>query len=176
MNYNPYSSPYGSPYRANYGVPSYGTPNYMAQPQQPQMQPQTQMQPQPQATQYDMPIQDIRFVTTEEAKAFIVMPNSTVLLIDKASGRAQLKSADNMGQSASKHFRFEEINADGTPVVEKETPAPVDFSRFLTREDLESMGFITFEKYNELCHQLDALKKQVAIGKANGGNRQAQQH
>ena len=83
MNYgNPYSSyPYGG-----YGMPNYGQRNYM-QPQQPIAQPQMQQAQQP-TMQYETPIQDIRFATSEEAKAFIVMPNTRALLIDKNGGVA----------------------------------------------------------------------------------------
>ena len=81
---NPYSQ---YPY-TGYGYPTYGRQNYM-QPQQPMAQPQMQQQTQP-TMQYETPIQDIRFVTSEEAKAFIVMPNSKALLIDKNGGVAHL--------------------------------------------------------------------------------------
>ena len=56
--------------------PSYGSPNYMQRgyapqpPQMPQVTPQMQAQPQPQIL-YEIPLQDVRFVTSEEAKAFI---------------------------------------------------------------------------------------------------------
>jgi hypothetical protein len=82
---NPYSQ---YPY-TGYTYPNYGNRQFM-QPQQQMAQPQMQQQVQP---QYETPIQDIRFVTSEEAKAFIVMPNSKALLIDKNSGVAHLKTA-----------------------------------------------------------------------------------
>ncbi len=142
MNYgNPYSQ---YPY-TGYGYPNYGRQNYM-QPQQqmaqPQMQPQQQVQP-----QYETPIQDIRFVTSEEAKAFIVMPNSKALLIDKNGGVAHLKTADNMGQSVTQYFKFEQVNADGTPIKAQEKQQAVDFSQF-----------VTISQYNELLGQFNDLK------------------
>lgn len=186
MNYYPYSSPYGAQNRAQYGVPSYGGYNYTQQPQQmpsiPQNQPQMQPQPQP---QYEMPIQDIRFVTAEEAKAFIVMPNTSVLLIDKSSGIAQLKSADNMGQSNSKHFRFEEVNADGSPIKPQEQPTQPDFKDFVklsdinkfgfaTMEDIKGLGFATTEQLNQLSLKIDALQKQNTGVKQNVGTSKPQ--
>lgn len=176
MNYYPYSSPYGAQNRAQYGVPSYGGYNYNPQPQQMAQMPQNSPQVQP---QYDAPIQDIRFVTTEEAKAFIVMPNSTVLLIDKASGRAQLKSADQMGQSASKFFRFEEINADGTPVKpQPEQPQPdyKDFVKlselntlgFATLDDIKKFGFVTYDQYASLEKKLDEIQSRLDRARPNG--------
>ena len=182
MNYYPYSSPYGAQNRAQYGVPSYGGYNYTPQPQQMPSMPQNQPQAQP---QYEMPIQDIRFVTAEEAKAFIVMPNTSVLLIDKSSGVAQLKSADNMGQSNSKHFRFEEVNADGSPIKPQEKPSQTDFKDFVklsdmnkfgfaTMDDIKTIGFATMEQVNELSQKLDAIQNQRTGVKQNVGTSKPQ--
>jgi hypothetical protein len=167
MNYYPYNSPYGNQYRGQYGVQSYQMPNYGAQPQQPQMQSQPQPQAQP---QYEMPIQDIRFVTAEEAKAFIVMPNSRVLLIDR-SGMAYLKTADNMGQSQTQCFRFEAVNADGSPIKPQEQPNQPDFKDFVkiqdvdkfgfaTLDDIKRLGFATVKQVDELSQKIDALQNQ----------------
>ena len=150
---NPYSQ---YPY-TGYGYPNYGRQNFM-QPQQqmaqPQMQPQQQVQP-----QYETPIQDIRFVTSEEAKAFIVMPNSKALLIDKNGGVAHLKTADNMGQSVTQYFKFEQVNADGTPIKPQEKQQAVDFSQF-----------VTISQYNELLGQFNDLKSMFK----NANNKQAE--
>jgi hypothetical protein len=157
MNYgNPYSQ---YPY-TGYAYPNYGNRQFM-QPQQPQM---AQQQQQP--MQYETPIQDIRFVTSEEAKAFIVMPNSKALLIDQKGGIAHLKTADNMGQSVTQYFRFEQINADGSPIKPKEPTPQVDFEQFAKKEELN--GFATVEQYNALVEQLNIMKKMIVGGKPNG--------
>ncbi len=169
MSYNPYYSPYGTPQnRAQYGVPSYGGYNYTPQPQQMASMPQNQPNTQP---QYEMPIQDIRFVTAEEAKAFIVMPNSRVLLIDR-SGTAYLKTADNMGQSQTQCFRFEAVNADGSPIKPQEKPTQPDFKDFVkmseigsfgfvTAEEMKKCGFATSEQLKELSAKFDDLKRSI---------------
>lgn len=141
-----------------YGYPTYGQRNYM-QPQQPMAQQQMQAQQQPMQPQYETPIQDIRFVTSEEAKAFIVMPNSKALLIDKNGGVAHLKTADNMGQSVTQYFKFEQVNADGTPIKPQEQTTPqVDFGQFAKKEELT--GFVTIEQYKQLADQYNSLVEQ----------------
>ena len=145
---NPYSQ-YGY---TGYNYPNYGRQSYM-QPQQPIGQPQMQVQQQAQP-QYETPIQDIRFVTSEEAKAFIVMPNSKALLIDRNGGVAHLKTADNMGQSVTQYFKFEQVNADGSPIKPQETAQSVDFSQF-----------VTISQYNDLLAQFDGLKNMVQNAK-----------
>ena len=165
---NPYSQ---YPY-TGYGYPTYGRQNFM-QPQQPMAQsPMQQVQQQP-TMQYETPIQDIRFVTSEEAKAFIVMPNSKALLIDKNGGVAHLKTADNMGQSVTQYFKFEQVNADGTPIKAQEPTPQVDFGQFAKKEELN--GFVTIEQYKQLAEQYNSLAEQfktmqkiIAGGKPNG--------
>jgi hypothetical protein len=135
------------------------------QPQQTMAQPQMQQQAQPQPAQYEAPIQDIRFVTSEEAKAFIVMPNSKALLIDKNGGVAHLKTADNMGQSVTQYFKFEQVNADGTPLKPQEPIPQVDFNQFAKREDLN--GFVTIEQYKALLTKLEVMQNLMVGGKQN---------
>lgn len=160
-------------YAPYYPYPSYANYGYQAQMQQRgQMAMQNQQQPRPQQPpiQYDAPIQDVRFVTSEEAKAFIVMPNSKALLIDKGNGIAHLKMADNMGQSVTHCFKFQQINPDGSPIAPKETPQPLDADKFAKREDLE--GFVSIQQYEELAsklkelsEQFSSMKKTIAGGK-----------
>lgn len=151
-----FNSPFQNNYGVNYGMPTYGQPNYGANPQM--YRPQQPQQPQQQP--YEMPIQDIRFVTSEEAKAFILMPNSKVLLIDRNNGIAHLKVADNLGQSNTMLFRFEPINPDGTPVKapENTTPVQVDMSKYITIQDLPKLGVITKEQFDGLADKVKNIQ------------------
>ena len=169
--YNPYSNyPYGG-----YGYPNYGNRQFsQMQPQQQIIQPQMQQVQQQPPMQYETPIQDIRFVTTEEAKAFIVMPNSKALLIDKNGGVAHLKTADNMGQSVTQYFKFEQVNADGSPIKPQEPTPQVDFGQFVKKEEL--VGLPTAEQYqqltnqyNDLIEQFNGLKSMLQNGKMRQG-------
>lgn len=161
---NPYSQ---YPY-TGYAYPNYGRQNFM-QPQQQMAQPQMQQQVQ-QQMQYETPIQDIRFVTSEEAKAFIVMPNSKALLIDKNGGVAHLKTADNMGQSVTQYFKFEQVNADGTPLKPQEPTPQVDYGKFLTKDELPKYGFVTKDQFNAVLDKLELMKKQMEKGAKDNGN------
>lgn len=154
-----------------YGYQPFGMPSYQQRPYsyQPQQVAQPQMQPQPQAQMpFETPIQDVRFVTSEEAKAYIVMPNSKALLIDK-SGIAYLKSADNMGQSQTQYYRFEAVNADGTPLQPQEPNTQADLAQFVKKDELEKLGFVTISQYNELAQKLENIQKQLSGGRQNVG-------
>lgn len=158
--------------------PSYGNPNYMQRgyapqaPQMPQAQPQPQMQMQPQMPQQspmEMPIQDIKYVNKAQAEAYIVFPNTKVMLIDRESGIVYIKAADGMGQSQTEYFRFEPINADGTPIKPQEPTPQVNLDDFVRKEQLDKLGFVNIEQFNALAEKMEQIQKRLEGAKANVG-------
>ena len=134
--------------------------NFQSQPQ-PQMQRQQMSQ-----VPVEMPIQDIRFVTSEEAKAYIVYPNNKVLLIDRQNNIAHLKSADNMGQSSSKTYKFQEVDSEGKSLA-KDCPNPaLDLKDYVKKTDLQTMT----DKILELETRVTKLfnVKQIIGGESDG--------
>ena len=170
---------YNNPY-SNYPYSNYGMPNYSQRPYTPQaqqamqntqqipMQPQPQMQMQPQ-TPMEMPIQDIKYVNKAQAEAYIVFPNTKVMLIDKESGVVYVKTADGMGQTKTDYFRFEPINADGSPIKPQEPTPQVDFNQFIKREDLEKLGFVNIEQFNQLAQKFEQIQKRLEGARTNVG-------
>ena len=168
-----FNSYQGYPY-SNYGTPNYMQRAYNPQPQQmaqpqPQPQPQVQMPVAQQMPPIEMPIQDIRYVNKAQAEAYIVFPNTKVMLIDKESGIVYMKTADGMGQTKTDYFRFEPINADGSPIKPQEPTPQVDFDDFIKKQDLENFGFVTVSQYNELAQKLEQIQKQISGGRQNVG-------
>lgn len=201
---NPYyysPTPYGTPQNGTYAPVQppygnlYGQTQQMAQnPQQMAQTPYYQQQynqPQPQQaqqSQVSVPIKDIRFVTSEEAKAFIVMPNSNALLIDTANGMAFLKSADGIGQSVTKTYKFSEVGTNGQPIKSETIKQEMDYEQFVKRSDIadyiQQYGFVTKTQYEALQAQLDSLKQQIQAAtnvsmnnsdRGNGNGRKQQQ-
>lgn len=160
--YNAYS------YNAGYGMPNYQQRAYNPIMQPMQQMPQNMQIPM-QQPQSDMPIQDIKFVNAAQAEAYIVFPNTKVLLIDMQSGIAHLKSADGMGQSQTKYFKFIPSNADGSPVQQTEPTTQINLDGFVKREELESLGYVTVDKYNELIEELNKIKQYLSGAKQNAG-------
>ena len=156
--YPTYAMPnaYGNPYNRVYGQP------YPQQPQpqtsQPYMNQPTQQAPQP---NYEMPIQNILFTTSEEAKAYIVMPNQKVLLIDRATGIAHLKFADNMGQSQTQYFKFQPVDSNGVPLNEPDDKVEISFESYVTKDELNAMGFARSDELQTLSKKIDDLQKMV---------------
>ena len=120
--------------------------------------PSTPQNSAPSAFNYDTPIQDIRFVNKAQAEAFLVYPNTTVLLIDKELGVAHLKSADSTGLSKTKLYKIEEINPDGTAVK------PSQPAQSINMEEI-SKKFVTVEQYDALVSKIKALQEIIAGAK-----------
>ena len=168
------NTPYQSyPYQSNYGgMPSYAQRGYGSTPQpmaQPQPQVQQPMQMPQQMPPMELPIQDIKYVNRAQAEAYIVFPNTKVMLIDKESGIVYVKTADGMGQTQTDYFRFDRVNADGSPIKPQEPIPQVDFDQFIKKEDLEKLGFVTVAQYNELAQRMEQIQKRLEGVKTNGG-------
>lgn len=165
MAYTNYSNPYmggaNGQYTAPYNNGAYVQP-YAMQPQQTQVQnqPMQQQYVQPQQQMiYEMPIQAVKFTTEDEAKAYIVMPNQRVLLIDRINGIAYDKSADSLGQSKSKVYHFVDINKS----TEIQQDLSINLEQYVKKEDLGA--FITGETLDsfkkDMVSRFDELKKTV---------------
>lgn len=69
----------------------------------------------------------------EGAKAWQLMPNSNVILMDSENdGRFYIKTSDNVGMCNLRRFRYEEIQGDDT------TPN-VDLSEYVKKSELENL-------------------------------------
>ena len=161
---NNYTNPYFNGGQPQYISP-YGNNNAYMQAQQPVAQQQVQQPMQPTYVQpqqqmvYEMPIQAVKFVTEDEAKAYIVMPNQRVLLIDRVNGVAYDKSADSLGQSKSKMYHF----TDPEKMIEAQPIPTIDLDKYATKDDLDI--FVKADDLSALeskiMAQMEDLKKSV---------------
>lgn len=131
-NFNQQAAFPQSPY--NYGYSSYqGYSPY----QQAAPQPQQQMQALAQG-------QNTYFYVNgkEGAKAFIVAPNSSAMLMDSDSNAFYIKSANQQGQATLKKFTFREENEDG--------PVASVTDNIVTKEDLTAFEQKVMARLDEL--------------------------
>lgn len=139
----------------------------MANMQQP-IQPRIQMPTQPpMPMQYEIPLRETKFVTSEEAKAYIVMPNSASLLIDKQQGIAYLKSADNMGQSFMEIYTFTKYgeNAPKLSRSEETTPQSIDLSSYVKKDEIGAFKFAKMEDLEKLSAKIEQMAKNMPTQK-----------
>lgn len=69
------------------------------------------------------------------AKDHIVQPNTTAWMMDNNEPVFYVKSADNLGTTTFKAYRFEEIAEPGQPM---QTPQ-IDMSKYVQREEFDSL-------------------------------------
>lgn len=156
---------YNNPYQYQSYYPNYGQNynyNMQANSQQRSM-PTQQTQPSQSVQQtqnYETPIQNIRFLNSDEIKGYVVFPGTKEMLIDRAKGITYIKSANTMGESFSRIFRFEEISEEDLDTKKPEQPV-IDTSSFVKRDDLKN--FLTKEDLVDINTKLDKMEKYIRI-------------
>lgn len=113
----------------------------------------------------DIPIQGVKFVTGDEAKAFIVMPNTRVLLMDKSNSIFYIKSADSLGQSTTETFRFEKV--ENNSLAGEKEKEQINLTEYAKKDDLSNL--VTNDRLSEvetkLSKKLEELQKSINIKK-----------
>lgn len=163
---NPYQN---YSYQPNYQQPNYMQRGYASQPpQMPQFQQMAQTPMTIPANQQTPQIQEIRYGTEEEAKAYIVFPNCIAYFIDYPQNRLYAKAANPSGISNMEYFSLIPINADGSPIKPQKPTPQVNYDEFVKVEQLKDFGFVTIEQYNALAQKLDQMQKKLEGVKPNG--------
>lgn len=149
-------------YNSNYVNPyGYGNQNY-------NMQNQSYYGNMQNTNDYGM--QGVKFVTQDEAKAYIVMPNQRVMLMDKNNSLFYIKSADGLGQSNLEAYEFKKVDINNPQP--KENPAPnFDHENLVKRDELDKL--VNKEEFAsklkavtiDLTQKIDELKKSINIKK-----------
>ena len=165
---------YNNSYLGNGG---YGNQMYSSYPQnyanyQQQMMQRQMQQPQTYMPQ-DVPFNDIKFVTADEARAYIVMPNTKVMLMDRDKSIFYIKSADAMGKSTLEGFKYSKIdeNSTETQTIEFDTKEFVkmdDLKDFITKNDISN--FITKDELKEIDTKLENIQKRIKINEILKGD------
>ena len=130
-------------------------PNYNYNQQRP-VQPMT---PQPQTTE-DVPFNDIKFVTEDEAKGYILFPNTRVMLLDRDKSVFYIKTADSLGKSTLEGYKYTRLEDKSSDNVSREidtkdfvkTQDMKDYlSNFITKDDMKN--FITKEEFDNVIKE-----------------------
>jgi hypothetical protein len=128
----------------------------------------------PQYPQYQQPtypqqpieqkFQDIKFLNAEQIKAYIVLPNTKEMLIDRENSMAYIVSADNMGNSTIKKYSFVDLNE---PKVEEKQPE-IDLTQYVKLSDLDKFvqkgdlqTLLPMDSIKSLENKLQALESRL---------------
>ena len=94
----------------------------------------------------ELPFNDVKFVTEDEAKAYIVLPNAKVMLMDRDKSMFYIKSADTLGKSTLEAFKYSKIDDNPTQqVLNENTP----------------LEFVKTSDFNPFIEQLNLLKQEM---------------
>lgn len=119
----------------------------------------------------DMPIQGVKFVTADEARAFMVLPNTRVMLMDRNNSIFYIKSADSLGQSMLEAYEFKKIDNTKPDTATADTNQNINLEQFVKKDQLGNV--VTTEKLNselktvkdELSSKIEEVKKSINIKK-----------
>lgn len=119
----------------------------------------------PQQNSFLAPMNNIQLASLDEAKAYILTPNSQMLFLDKDKQRCYLKTADSYGQSnleiynLQKQEQTQEIQV--TPV--EPIPKEIDLSGYAKSENLDNLKqeLETFRDY--ITKKLNEINKKVDL-------------
>ena len=170
-SYNPYQ---------NYGYqPSYQQPQQVVQNQQ-----QYQQQYMPTTS---VPFNEVRFATLKEAEAYIVVPNTKVMFMDRDNSVFYIKSADSLGKSTLEGYKYTPMDNSPTESVSLDFD-PKDFVKtddlknyltkqyldgFVTRNDIKD--FITKDDLKGIDARFDKLQKQIVGDMLKGDGKNGKQ-
>lgn len=152
-----YSNIYGNYPNSRYSnLPAWAMPNLT----------QPYMQPTAQEIANGIFFNHIRYVNKNEMASYVVLPNNTDMIIDKENGVVQIKSADQMGNSFTRNFKFEEINEQPTDKSQTEQKlAESELKDYVKKEDLAD--FIKTDALEAVSKQLNEkltdLEKKIKV-------------
>lgn len=155
---------FNNPYLNNQYNGTY-IPNYNYNQQVPMQRPmQMQTTPQQQTTE-DVPFNDIKFVTEDEAKGYILFPNTRVMLLDRDKSVFYIKTADSLGKSTLEGYKYTKLEDKSSDNVSceidtKDFVKTQDLKGYITREDLANFitkddmkNFITKEEFDNVIKE-----------------------
>ena len=143
-------------YLPYWNKPYYGPVGYNTLSQHQQVQPDS----------FDIPIQGFKFLTAKEIEGRIVLPSNTEILVDRENKIIHINSADQIGQSSDRKYKYEELidkkeNEASEPALE----AKINTDDFAKKEDLQD--FIKnddFKSFSDtLTSKIEALEKKLKV-------------
>ena len=143
-------------YLPYWNKPYYGPVGYNTLSQPQQVQPDS----------FDIPIQGFKFLTAKEIEGRIVLPSNTEILVDRENKIIHIKSADQIGQSSDRKYKYEElIDKQENESTKANIEAQIKTEDFAKKEDLQQ--FIKTSDFEELSKTLsskiETLEKKLKV-------------
>lgn len=115
-----------------------------------------------QQTSFFAPQSNIQFATLDEAKAYIITPNSQMIFLDKDKQRCYLKTSDTNGQSRLEIYNLQKQDIDQPAIVQE--PAPkIDMSAYAKTESIDQIKADLEALKEQLTTKLNELNRKVEL-------------
>lgn len=122
-----------------------------------------------QQTSFLAPMNNIQLASLDEAKAYILTPNSQMLFLDKDKQRCYLKTADAYGQSNLEIYNLQKQEQQQEQEIQQATVEPIpkiDMSEYAKNETLESLKQELDAFKNDITNKLNEISKKVELRSA----------
>lgn len=124
--------------------------NYFSRPQTPVQQ-----------TAFFTPLNNIQFATLDEAKGFVLTPNSQMIFLDKDKQRCYLKTADNNGYSKFEIYNLQKQDSEVQEVSAQ--PAQPDLTLYAKTENLDALKNELDAFKNDITANLKEIYKKIEL-------------
>lgn len=111
--------------------------------------------------QFFTPLNNIQFATLDEAKGFVLPPNSQMIFLDKDKQRCYLKTADNNGYSKFEIYNLQKQDADVQETTAQ--PVPPDLSVYAKNENLDALKSELDTFKNDITSSLKEIYKKIEL-------------
>ena len=99
----------------------------------------------------------VLYGTIDEAKAYMLLPNESIMIINKELGEFYVKIADSMGKSLLEEFYYGKKEKKSSESVSAE----LDTKELVKTSDL--VNFATKEDLKGVYEQLESIKTQIQL-------------
>lgn len=120
----------------------------------------------PQQTNFLAPMNNIQLASLDEAKAYILTPNSQMLFLDKDKQRCYLKTSDAYGQSNLEIYNLQKQEPQQEQKQEASVepiPKEIDLSGYAKNENVDSLKQELEAFKNEITNKLNDINKKVEL-------------
>lgn len=120
----------------------------------------------PQQTNFLAPMNNIQLASLDEAKGYIMTPNSQMLFLDKDKQKCYLKTTDNYGQSNLEIYNLQKQEQKENIEQSVEPIPKVDLSGYAKTENIDVVKKDLDDFKNDITKKLNEIYKKVDLKNA----------
>lgn len=120
----------------------------------------------PQQTNFLAPMNNIQLASLDEAKGYIMTPNSQMLFLDKDKQKCYLKTTDSYGQSNLEIYNLQKQEQKENIEQPVEPIPKVDLTEYAKTENIDAVKKDLDNFKNEITKKMNEIYKKVDLKNA----------